>query len=602
MNKKAQVTIIITIGLLILFAVFSIIFLKKSIKQPLVAGDYVNEVEIFVNNCLSRTAANAVNNITYQGGYYIIPNWASQYKVSDTLFWYKDGQNLEPFLTTIQQQLELYFKDHVNECLDFEPFTKRGIQIFAEPTIQNVTYYLYDNDVNVKVKHQIIVKNVIGQSAKLDEFFINLPIDIKKAIMTGHDVVNKAYYPSFSVCEPLGCNDNMLIKVSYPLFSESDFNSSTLISISSKNDLQQKKGYNYTLRFLIQKRLNESFGNSPLNLKTAVVYQKIDSMMPPPLTIPILVYPHTTTFADSALATLKEVTRNAYDEFSIMNCPDPSNFVDNIDSYDVLLMLGGTEWKIYEPFTGNPVLGCHVFPNPSGEKVNKWVESNNLVWINSWESSAGYSGNYSGELPKKDYLRFPFGALEPIEVSILGWDDDIINKLIVPSDHSAPIFNYTNPILHCPNEIAFPLNESYTFSFFIKQDVNASIVMGNSDKMKLWTANWGNGSVIVDNYILKENLFQEAENRGHQINDIKTLGIAKKYYENAMYHLLTLASRSKHIAKQPITSYCEDSSSCQHICCNDSLGILHTNYDFNRCVEQNGQYASDVCDIQLYCT
>src|SRR3989344_563790 len=117
MEKRGQTTYFLIIALIILI-IFSItLFYKTTIEksyqiqditQNRFIIDYSNKLKAEISSCIEEINFIGLNLIGNKGGYLEIPNELS---IFDTVYWYKEGVNFQPFLSEIENRLKIYLID-----------------------------------------------------------------------------------------------------------------------------------------------------------------------------------------------------------------------------------------------------------------------------------------------------------------------------------------------------------------------------------------------------------------------------------------------------------------------------------------------------------
>ncbi len=133
-SKKAQVTIFIIVGIVMLLAVALVLLLQKQIvsfKTDELIPTEKGKVETYITSCIQQAGDEALFLIGTQGGYINVPkdiqNDASQHlrlSPMNVIPYWAYGQNVRiPSLVEIKQELDTYIEQHTKSCLlDIQPF------------------------------------------------------------------------------------------------------------------------------------------------------------------------------------------------------------------------------------------------------------------------------------------------------------------------------------------------------------------------------------------------------------------------------------------------------------------------------------------------
>lgn len=218
MNKKAQITLFIIIGIVILIITVGIVYMSgykfekdlQTVEQPMLEDipKEANPVRFFVTQCLERTAENAFTVLGSQGGYIetqslsprnidptnadsikfgaaTIPYWhylksnnrKSEYKFSSAMpSTVRNPQSLLDM--SVQAQVDRYVENNLKICLNnFNQLKEQGFTISTE--IPKVTTSIRDTDVLVKLNYPMHVRKS-REIHDLEEFYTILPVNFKK--------------------------------------------------------------------------------------------------------------------------------------------------------------------------------------------------------------------------------------------------------------------------------------------------------------------------------------------------------------------------------------------------------------------------------------
>ena len=189
MNKRAQVTVYIIIGIIILFSIaISVYIAHRMMAGPPVTAPVDRPIKEHIEICIQQTGADALVLIGDNGGYLdplnpvsseldimtsLDPAEGDALLISDISqqavpYWfYMSTENtckncllgsLKPSLEKIKQQVDEYVEAHLEECLNsFEPFLEQG--------------YIFETG---KVKSDVLL------AEESTRFFVNYPVKVKK--------------------------------------------------------------------------------------------------------------------------------------------------------------------------------------------------------------------------------------------------------------------------------------------------------------------------------------------------------------------------------------------------------------------------------------
>jgi len=227
-NKKAQVTLFVIIGAIILIAagLFIVITTKQTSEKIIAAKIAEIPVEFqpindFVESCIYKTGKQGIKKIGFHGGYTdlnrygIKANIANPTQSSAFLFntqdtdsgiaywrYFKSDNKCEtgcecgseqPHLyknkgsPSIEKQLEYYIEGNLDNCLDdFNVFTVQGYNIQTISDIKT-SATVRDNDVMFYVKYKIKAEKN-QEEFEIEEFIETVPVNLKKIYELANDI------------------------------------------------------------------------------------------------------------------------------------------------------------------------------------------------------------------------------------------------------------------------------------------------------------------------------------------------------------------------------------------------------------------------------
>lgn len=198
-NKKAQITIFLILGVVVLIAVGFILYItniskKASFKseEPSNIISVKDSAEFFTQTCLNNVLKEALNKLGENGGYiYRTPNLKIQY-TQDYMFTflYIDRTNFLPSLDIIKSDIEKYINENLRYCLDdFVIYEKQGWNIEIPEIKSKAT--LTENDVIAELEFPVkFTRN--KASFSLDKFFVRNQISIKKILQEAGNILKEA--------------------------------------------------------------------------------------------------------------------------------------------------------------------------------------------------------------------------------------------------------------------------------------------------------------------------------------------------------------------------------------------------------------------------
>lgn len=219
--RKAQVTVFIIIGIVLLLSVGLIVYFTREqavepVKRTVEVPEGTQEVYDYVSQCLNEITREGLVLLGAQGGYIEIPAVIERnpnaYVKQDpagllkTVHWYFEGEDRTPSIDYMERSLALFVKANMAECIDnFEPFRERydiqpkgeiipdvkftdnqvlatlywPIEITTPTRVMRLDEFIYDHDVPIKRMHETATK--IMKFENENAWFENLTIDFMSA-------------------------------------------------------------------------------------------------------------------------------------------------------------------------------------------------------------------------------------------------------------------------------------------------------------------------------------------------------------------------------------------------------------------------------------
>jgi hypothetical protein len=264
MTKKAQVTLFVIIAIAIVLAVVISLFFLGKIKIPL----QKNEAELYFLNCMDAKVLEAAKIAEIQGGYLTLPTFeqgSSTFPFSsyfnllalDIPYWfYISGNGLQrtqkPSIEQIQEQLGIYTKNKISDCLDFDKFPN------LEVSYEQVT------SVDVKIKSRYIETTIL------------MPLKVKsidkESIISEHSIRTTSYLGDLytTASEIFDSQQQGTILENYSLDVINAYAPTTSLEISCAPKIWPKAQVQENLKSALQENIQElKIKGSSYTLKSA---------------------------------------------------------------------------------------------------------------------------------------------------------------------------------------------------------------------------------------------------------------------------------------------------------------------------------------------
>jgi len=194
-DRKAQITVFIIIGLILIFSFGIYSYLRSTGVSPVnMFQPKSPPVVAFIDACIERTAGEAIRTMGDQGGYIsiplpialnptrhlnLVPGIGGDYSPKIP-YWYYDGQTQIPSIRYIELQIENYVDSHLGLCLNnFSQLRDEFIITEKSPFKSNVVFADAETIVGLDYKLEIQTKGK-DDLLKVDSFMVKLDVQMKK--------------------------------------------------------------------------------------------------------------------------------------------------------------------------------------------------------------------------------------------------------------------------------------------------------------------------------------------------------------------------------------------------------------------------------------
>ncbi|MCX6711670.1 MAG: hypothetical protein NT139_01360, partial [Candidatus Woesearchaeota archaeon] len=176
-NKKAQVTFFIILGIIIIGLIGLIIYIRTGsfklgsnieIEKGVSTSLQLNVIKEYVDNCLEETSKDGLFIIGKQGGYYNTPKSISTILIGENVTYYYFNKKIYiPEISVIQKELGNYISNNLIKCLDFKEFKDKGYNINGKNIL--VETKINDKNIDITMNYPITIEKD-GISANLNDF------------------------------------------------------------------------------------------------------------------------------------------------------------------------------------------------------------------------------------------------------------------------------------------------------------------------------------------------------------------------------------------------------------------------------------------------
>jgi hypothetical protein len=190
-NKKAQITIFIIMGIIIIISVGIIFISKSKISQKEGIPNEIVPIYSFVSDCIKQTGENAVNYIGETGGY------SNKEKEVFVAFYFYNETSYIISKDRLEEEISNYINENIQGCVnDFSSFAEFLIEVG-------------DMRTNVEIQENSVILNVnyplqISKDKKtylLEEFEgVTLPIRLGVVYDLAYEMTQEQVHQKDSVC------------------------------------------------------------------------------------------------------------------------------------------------------------------------------------------------------------------------------------------------------------------------------------------------------------------------------------------------------------------------------------------------------------------
>lgn len=192
-SRKAQVTVFIIIGIIILFSVAIFYYMKNAgLEGPKFFQPKTPPVDAFIQQCLENTAREALVSIGAQGGYLVLPTMIganpTRYVslvpgvggpyIPKVPYWYYEGQTEIPSLEYIEYEIQTYVRQNLDSCIqDFSGLRDEfQIDVYGD---YEVNVILGDWDTQVKLDWLIdVTPKGTDETTRKEEFLVKMNVPL----------------------------------------------------------------------------------------------------------------------------------------------------------------------------------------------------------------------------------------------------------------------------------------------------------------------------------------------------------------------------------------------------------------------------------------
>ncbi len=188
-TKKAQITVFLIIGVIILISVGLIIYMKDKVETSMTEDDLefstaAQPVAPFVEQCIKKTLQEAIIVVAERGGAYELPPLSTKEAYKNAPYYIYGTDMYLP--TSIENNIKLYFEENIRFCT--QGFTELpGLEIaYDEPKAEIL---LGENTATATVDYPLRIMEATGEITKMSRFKSSTPTRILEMSKVAEEIV-----------------------------------------------------------------------------------------------------------------------------------------------------------------------------------------------------------------------------------------------------------------------------------------------------------------------------------------------------------------------------------------------------------------------------
>jgi len=198
MQKKGQITLFIIVGIIIIIAMsFFLYFRNILLPEAEVVPEDIKPIKNYVESCLSNIGEEAVVLLGSRSGFIKIPDAIelseayiefipnSELKIP---YWYYNGLSYIPTIESMQDDISIYIKDNINNCIDLDDF--KGDFYIEEKNNTKVETIISNDGVDLAMTYEMIITSKSdAEQTKVSKFHTVLPVKLKESYELGKKIL-----------------------------------------------------------------------------------------------------------------------------------------------------------------------------------------------------------------------------------------------------------------------------------------------------------------------------------------------------------------------------------------------------------------------------
>lgn len=245
-NKKAQLTLFIILGILILIA-GGIVFYYSTTSQEQemeTLPPSAETIKSFIDSCIDKTTKEGIYFIALQGGYYDGDSLSKRFFDIEIPYYWFDREDTMPTMYTIEYELSKYIVAELPNCVNFSIFENQGYKIEHEELSAEIE--LVPQGMITKVTYPLTIE--IGTtSTKMSKFSAVIDLDIQAIYDIVHQIMEEQIKNPDSI--PLGFISYLAYETNFTFEFFNLPNKEVLYSLIFKQNDGEPLVYNYLSQY-----------------------------------------------------------------------------------------------------------------------------------------------------------------------------------------------------------------------------------------------------------------------------------------------------------------------------------------------------------------
>ncbi len=202
--SKAQITIFIIIGLIILGGATAYFFLQeKSIPEARPPSDVESSVTTFMQTCLQNTLSEGIKSVSEHGGYITpvpVPYVTLGTQDVNAILYTRGNASANIAKDNIERELSIYLLSKLDSCTNnFADFTKQGLTIETIPAQTNLAVTIYPDNVAVQADYPMTITQTNSKYG-LKTFKTSVPAKLGKYVDIANALIEEQNANPYQVC------------------------------------------------------------------------------------------------------------------------------------------------------------------------------------------------------------------------------------------------------------------------------------------------------------------------------------------------------------------------------------------------------------------